>query len=197
MNEWVNDYGYMGFNGVTMPIPESGVYSAPGEWLNLCAQVNYVTATLIYNANGVTHYNGPHNGLKPLKNKKNVLKVILMKNLNARVADVSLLTRRVSESELTGFTSCRATFADNLLIFGPGSWGITGSGSWGITGSERNVEQGVPLFVPRDGVALRYPEDFCSKKKTLLLPANRFTPSADMCRFFGKKARGDKLVIRW
>ena len=155
MNEWVNDYGYMGFNGVTMPIPESGVYSAAGEWLNLCVQVNYVTAKLIYNANGVTHYNGPHNGLKPLKKKKNVLKIILMRNLNARVADVTLLTRRVSESELTGFTSCRATFDDNLIIFGPGSWGLTGS--------KRIVEKGVPLFVPRDSIALRYP------KETLLL----------------------------
>ena len=189
MNEWVNDYGYMGFNGVTMPIPESGVYSAPGEWLNACVQVNYVTANLIYNANGVTHYNGPHNGLKPLKNKKNVLKVILMRNLNARVADVSLLTRRVPETELIGFTSCGPTFADNMISFGPGSWGITGS--------QRNVDQGVPLFVPRDAVALIYPGDFCSRKKTLLLPANMFTPSADLCRLFGKKARGDNQLIRW
>ena len=72
-----------------------------------------------------------------MKNKKNVLKLILMQNLNARMADVVLLTRRVSESELTGFTSCQRTFSDNLVLFGPGSWGLTGS--------ERNVDTGVPL----------------------------------------------------
>ena len=90
MNEWVKDLGYMGFNGVTMPIPKSGVYPAAGEWLNVCMQVSYVGATILYNANGVTHYNGPHNGLQPLKTKKSAVKVILMKNLNARVADVYL-----------------------------------------------------------------------------------------------------------
>ena len=166
--QFLNNNPWTGFSGVTMRLPNVSFTLGTGDWLNLCVQVNFIDATITYIANGMIRYKGPHSGLKPTENKKTILMVTLMRKVNARIAEVVLLTNKVSESQMIGFTTCQEFPENSLITFGPGLWGLKGT--------NRTADTEDTLFLPKD---------FCSKKKLIFFPPQGLPSSAESCKRFG------------
>ena len=154
-----------------MHVSQSDFYGGPGDWVSRCFQVDFVNAKMIYAHNGEIHFQGSHNGLKPMEGKKSLAKLSLMKNLNVRIADVFLASHDIGIDEIIGYTTCEQELDQNLVSFRPGSWGLSGT--------DRNPDVGDPMFVP---------QEFCSSKKLLVLPPEIFMVNTQRCLSYGKKS---------
>ena len=99
---------WIGFDGVTKPLPNVAFKLSTGSWLSLCVQMKEKDRNVVFVANGKMLYNAEHPGLKQFKfnQNKTATSLVLMKRINARVADVFFASRKISVKEMIGFTAC-------------------------------------------------------------------------------------------
>ena len=176
--------GAFGYDGITKLLTNVSLNLETSSWLSLCTQIDNVDKNLKFVANGELVYNGHHPGVKKFEPGKTVKTLTMMKQVNARIADLYLVTRKVSDNELIGFTSCKLELKNSQVDFRPGAFGLQGS--------DRRTDNGETLFVPRD---------FCSDEKLLFLPPHPFFVSAEMCKNYGKFIKFDNNIsqsyFRW
>ena len=99
------------------------------RWNNVCYMIDFTKKIVRFYHNGKLVVQGSPDGLKNSNDNVIIKEVVIMKDRKAKVTDINLITKGVTEDLLQSFTSCQSS-----AIEGPYSWE---SGLWQLIDSNK------------------------------------------------------------